>query len=58
MKPRRALDAHIEGVEAQNGALGVSVDPVVADWHHFNVGQDPGSGSALKRKVGTKSALT
>jgi hypothetical protein len=40
MEPRRAVDAHNRGVEAQNGALEVC-RPVVAALHHFDEEQHP-----------------
>jgi hypothetical protein len=42
MKPWRAVEAQNGGVEAQNGARGVS-RPVHADSHHLDEEQDPDS---------------
>ncbi len=40
MEPRRAVDSHNGGVEAQNGAVKVCM-PVVPDSHNFDKEKDP-----------------
>jgi hypothetical protein len=51
MEPERAAETHNDGVEAQNGAVGVC-RPMVTDFHHFDEGvvKKVGFGSASKVK--------
>ncbi len=49
MEQWRAVEAHNEGVEAQNGAVGALYTRCLPDSHHFYEEQDPDPQQSEKR---------